>query len=115
MASSSNIGYGGSYPNSNVNQQFLNFATSDYSAGLLGSRQIPSSAYSMAGASSNIDAAAGRLRGGGSKKSFNLIKRKIKNITRRYKMPKKSRRRRISRLKRKIRSRSIRTISRKKN
>ena len=124
-ASSSNIGYGDNYPNSNVNQQFLNVGSSNYSAGLLGSRQIPSSAYSMAGASSNINAAAGTLlRGGGITNKYKSIKNKIKNITKRYKMPKKSKRIRITRLKRKIRSRasrsksrarSVRTISRKKN
>lgn len=111
MASSSNMGYGGNYPNSNVNPQFVNLGNSNYSAGLLGSAQIPSSAYSMSGASNNINAAAGILRGGGTK--YKLMKRKIKNITRRYKMPKKSKRRRITRLKRKIRSKT-RTISRKK-
>jgi len=116
MASSSNTGYGDSYPNSNVNQHFLNVGSSDYSAGLLSNRLIPSSAYSMPGASNNINAAAGILRGGGTKNKYKLIKRKIKNITRRYKMPKKSKRRRITKLKRKImsRSRSMRTISRKK-
>jgi len=111
MASSSNMEYGSSYPNSDVNQQFVNIGSSDYSAGLLGSAQIPSSAYSMRGASSNINAAAGILKGGGTTNKYKLIKRKIKNITRRYKMPRKSKRRRITRLKRKIRSK---TISRKK-
>lgn len=112
MSSASNMGYGGTSPYSGINTNMVNSTNSNYSGGL-GSTQIPSSAYSMRGASNNVDAAAGRLRGGGKgTKYYKLIKRKIKNITKRYKMRGKSNRRRITRMKRKIRSSSKRTRTR---
>jgi len=112
MSSASNMGYGGTSPYSGINTNMVNSTNSNYSAGL-DSTQIPSSAYSMRGASNNIDAAAGSLRGGGkSTKYYKLIKRKIKNITKRYKMRGKSNRRRITRMKRKIRSSSKKTRTR---
>jgi hypothetical protein len=113
MSSASNMGYGGISPYSGINTKMVNSTNSNYSAGL-DSTQIPSSAYSMRGASNNIDAAAGRLSRGGGKgtKYYKLIKRKIKNITKRYKMRGKSNRRRITRMKRKIRSSSKRTRTR---
>ena len=84
MSSASNMGYGGTSPYSGINTNMVNSTNSNYSGGL-GSTQIPSSAYSMRGASNNVDAAAGRLRGGGKgTKYYKLIKRKIKNITKRY-------------------------------
>jgi len=113
MSSASNMGYGGTSPYSGINANMVNSTNSNYSGGL-GSTQVPSSAYSMRGASNNIDAAAGRLSGGGRKgtKYYKLLKRKIKNITKRYKMRGKNKRTRITRMKRKIRSSSKRTRGR---
>jgi hypothetical protein len=113
MSSASNMGYGGTSPYSGINANLVNSTNSNYSGGL-GSTQVPSSAYSMRGASNNIDAAAGRLSGGGGKgtKYYKLLKRKIKNITKRYKMRGKNKRTRITRMKRKIRSSSKRTRTR---
>jgi hypothetical protein len=112
MSCASNMGYGGTSPYSGINTSLVNSTNSNYSGGL-GSTQVPSSAYSMRGASNNIDAAAGRLRGGGkATKYYKLLKRKIKNITKRYKMRGKSKRTRITRMKRKIRSSSKRTRTR---
>ena len=102
MSSASNGGYSGTLPNSNINTRMVNSTNSNYSAGM-GSTRIPQSAFSVRGASNNVDAAAAKLSGGGGTKYYKLLKRKIKNITRRYKMPKKSKRRRITRMKRKIR------------
>lgn len=79
----SNLGYGKIIPNSNVNPNFVNRDNSNYAGGF-GSNEIPG-LPGLAGAKSNIDAAAGfvpgicLIKGGG-------IKRKIKNITKMYKM-----------------------------
>ena len=110
MSCASNMGYGGTSPYSGINTSLVNATNSNYSGGL-GSTEVPSSAFSMRGASNNIDAAAGRLSGGGKKgtKYYKLLKRKIKNITKRYKMRGKNKRTRITRMKRKIRSSSKRT------
>jgi hypothetical protein len=114
MSSASNMGYGGTSPYSGINTNMVNSTNSNDPA-WLGSTQIPSSAYSMRGASNNIDAAAGRLSGGGKgTKYYKLLKRKIKNITKRYKMRGKSKRTRISRMKRKIRSSAKRTKTRRR-
>lgn len=110
MSSASNMGYGGTSPYYGINTNLVNTTNSNDPAWLQ-SRQIPSSAYSMTGASSNIDAAAGRLSGGGTK-YYKLLKRKIKNITKRYKMRGKSKRTRITRMKRKIRASSKRMKTR---
>ena len=81
----SNLGYGKIFPNSNVNPNYVNVDNSHYPGGF-GSNEIPG-LPGLAGAKSNIDAAASRVPGiclmkGGSKK----LKRKIKNITKQYKM-----------------------------
>lgn len=112
MSCASNMGYGETSPYSGINPNMVNSSNSNYSGGL-GSTQVPSSAYSMRGASNNIDAAAGRLSGGGKgTKYYKLLKRKIKNITKRYKMRGKNSKRRITRMKRKIRSSSKRMRTR---
>ena len=107
MSSASNMRYGGTSPYYGINTNLVNVTNSNDPAWLQSS-QIPSSAYSMTGASNNIDAAAGRLSGGGTK-YHKLLKRKIKNITKRYKMRGKNKRTRITRMKRKIRASSKRT------
>jgi len=81
----SNLGYGKFFPNSNVNSNYVNVDNSHYPGGF-GSNQIPG-LPGLAGAKSNIDAAAARVPGiclikGGAKG----LKRKIKNITKHYKM-----------------------------
>jgi hypothetical protein len=100
----SNLGYGNSTPLSNVNSQFVNKDSSNW-PGSFGSNEIPG-LPGLAGAKSNIDAAAGNVPGiclfkGGAKK----LKRKIKNITKQYKRMKAGSRKMRS-LKRKLRSRA---------
>ena len=78
----SNLGYGSFNPYNN--SSFVNGTSSNYSGGF-SSNEIPG-LPGLAGSKSNIDAAAGIVPGiclfkGGAKK----LKRKIKNITKRYK------------------------------
>ena len=58
MSCASNLGYGGIYPNSNVNSAMVNVDGSTY-AGQFGSNEIPSSSHSMRGASNNVAATSG--------------------------------------------------------
>jgi hypothetical protein len=109
-SAASNLGYSTITPNSNINSNFVNKDNSHYPGGF-GSNQIPG-LPGLAGAKYNVDAAAARAPGicmsGGGKK----IKRKIKNITKRYKMTKKSMKRKASGIKKRIKSILSRTISR---
>ena len=109
-SAASNLGYAKIIPNSNVNGNFVNKDNSHYPGGF-GSNQIPG-LPGLAGAKYNVDVAAARVPGicmsGGGKK----LKRKIKNITKRYKMPKKSMKRKASGIRRKIKARISRAISR---
>ena len=100
----SNLGYGKIFPNSNVNPNYVNIDSSNY-PGNFGSNEIPG-LPGLAGAKSNIDAAAGRVPGiclikGGAKG----LKRKIKNITKHYKMKggKKSMKRKFNKMGKKFR------------
>ncbi len=108
----SNLGYGNIYPFSNVNGQYANVYSTNNPANF-GSNEIPG-LPGLAGAKSNIDAAAGKVPGiclfkGGSKG----LKRKIKNITKKYKKMKAGSRKMKS-LKRRLRTRmSSRSMSRK--
>lgn len=112
-SAASNLGYAKIIPNSNINGNFVNKDNSHYPGGF-GSNQIPG-LPGLSGAKYNVDAAAARVPGicmsGGAKK----LKRKIKNITKRYKMPKKSMKRKASGMKRKIRANISRAISRARN
>jgi hypothetical protein len=86
----SNLGYGGTAPLSGINGKFVNADSSNW-PGSFGSNEISGTPPGMfpsglAGAKSNVDAAAGIVPGiclfkGGSKG----LKRKIKNITKQYK------------------------------
>lgn len=81
----SNLGYGHIAPLSNINGKFVNVDNSN-SPATFSSNEIPG-LPGLAGAKNNVDAAAGVVPGiclfkGGAKK----LKRKIKNITRKYKM-----------------------------
>jgi hypothetical protein len=85
----SNLGYGNIAPLSNINGAYVNVDSSNW-PGTFGSNQIqgtpPGPLPGLAGAKSNIDAAAGNVPGiclfkGGAKK----LKKKIKNITKHYK------------------------------
>jgi hypothetical protein len=109
-SAASNLGYAKIIPNSNINGNFVNKDNSHYPGGF-GSNQIPG-LPGLSGAKYNVDAAAARVPGicmsGGAKK----LKRKIKNITKRYKMPKKTMKRKASGMKRKIRANISRAISR---
>jgi len=84
----SNLGYGNVVPFSNVNGKFVNIDNS-HNPATFSSNEIPG-LPGLAGAKSNIDAAAGYVPGiclkGGAKK----LKRKIKNITKKYKMKNKN-------------------------
>jgi hypothetical protein len=85
----SNLGYSKIVPLSNVNGGYVNVDSSNW--GRFGSNEVSGSPpgifpQGLAGAKSNIDAAAGIVPGicvykGGSK----MLKRKIKNITKQYK------------------------------
>lgn len=80
----SNLGYGNIAPFSNVDGRYVNVDNS-HNPATFSSNQIPG-LPGLSGAKSNIDAAAGYVPGicfkGGAKK----LKRKIKNITKKYKM-----------------------------
>jgi hypothetical protein len=107
----SNLGYGNIAPLSNINGKFANIDNS-HSPATFGSNEIPG-LPGLAGAKNNVDAAAGIVPGiclfKGGAKGF---KRKIKNITKRYKKMKAGSRKMKS-LKKKLRSRmSFRNISR---
>ena len=82
-SNASNLGYGNISPFNN--SSYVNGTNSSYS-GSFSSNEIPG-LPGLAGAKSNVDAAAGNVPGiclfkGGAKR----FKRKIKNITKRYKM-----------------------------
>lgn len=100
----SNLGYGNFAPLSNVNGKYVNIDNSNYT-GRFSSNEIPGTPPGplpgLAGAKSNIDAAAGKVPGmsGGSKN----IKRKIKNITKQYKRMK-SGSRKLKNIKRRLRA-----------
>ena len=85
-SNASNLGYGNIAPFSNVNGKFVNIDNS-HSPAMFSSNQIPGFP-GLAGAKNNVDAAAGYVPGiclkGGAKK----LKKKIKNITKQYKMKK---------------------------
>jgi len=104
----SNLGYGNIAPLSNINGSYVNVDNSQY-AGRFSSNEIPGTPPGplpgLAGAKSNVDAAAGIVPGicmkGGAKK----LKRKIKNITKHYKRMKAGSRK-IKSIKRRLRSRA---------
>ena len=106
----SNLGYGNVAPLSNVNGSYVNVDNSQY-AGRFGSNEIPGTLPGplpgLAGAKSNVDAAASNVPGiclfkGGAKK----LKRKIKNITKHYKRMKAGSRK-IKSIKRRLRHKAI--------
>jgi len=110
----SNLGYGNTSPFSNINGKFVNVDNSN-SPATFGSNEVsgtpPGPLSGLAGTKNNVDAAAGVYPGrsillkGGAKK----LKRKIKNITKQYKMKGGSRRRNSlrKRIKSKYASRSL--------
>jgi hypothetical protein len=110
MSAASNLGYANITPNSNINSNFINKDNSHYPGGF-GSNQVPG-LPGLAGAKYNVDAAAARVPGicmsGGGKN----LKRKIKNITKRYKMSKKSMKRKASGMKRRIKAKLSRAVGR---
>lgn len=92
-SNASNLGYGNIVPLSNVDGKFVN-VTNSHSAQNFGNRVIPGTPPGplpgLAGTKDNVVAAKGIWQAGGAKK----LKRKIKNITKKYKMKGGSRRRR---------------------
>lgn len=112
----SNLGYGNIVPNNNINSLYVNKDSSNW-PGSFGSNQIPGTPPGplpgLAGAKSNVDAAAGIDPGiclfkGGAKK----LKRKIKNITKQYKRMKAGSRK-IRSMRRRLRSRAVSRQARK--
>lgn len=99
----SNLGYGNTSPFSNVNGKFVNLDSSN-SPATFGSNEV-SGCPGLVGTKNNVDAAAGIYPGssilfkGGAKK----LKKKIKNITKQYKMKGGTR----NSLRNKLRSRSL--------
>ena len=102
----SNLGYGNVTPLSNVNGQYVNIDNSNYPGGF-SSNEIPGTPPGplpgLAGAKSNIDAAAGKVPG--ICMSGGKLKKKIKNITKQYKRMKAGSRKMKS-IKRRLRSRA---------
>jgi hypothetical protein len=105
----SNLGYGNTSPFSYVNGKFVNLDSSN-SPATFGSNEV-SGCPGLVGTKNNVDAAAGVYPGssilfkGGAKK----LKKKIKNITKQYKMKGRSR----NSLRKKLRSRyASRTLAR---
>ena len=104
----SNLGYGNIAPLSNINGSYVNVDNSQY-AGRFSSNEIPGTPPGplpgLAGAKSNVDAAAGRVPGicmnGGAKK----LRKKIKNITKQYKSMKAGSRK-IKSINRRLRTRA---------
>ena len=96
----SNLGYGMIIPNSNINPNYVNVGNTNNPANF-GSNEIP---QGLPAAKNNIDAANSCVPGACYKGGKNL-KKKIKNISRMYKMPKKSLKKRFRTLKRKLLSR----------
>jgi len=98
----SNLGYGNISPFGNINGNYVN-ATSSNNPAVFSNRVIPGTPPGplpgLAGAKNNVVAASGNFIGG-----LNL-KRKINNITKKYKMGKYSKKR--SHIKRKLRARSL--------
>lgn len=108
-SAASNLGYGSTYPNSNVNGNFINKDNSHYPGGF-GSNEVPG-LPGLAGAKYNVDAAAGYVPGICMKGG----KRKIKNITRRYKMSKSRKgsiRKKLQRMKTRVKAAMSRALSR---
>ena len=93
-SNASNLGYGKIVPLSNINGNYVNVHNS-HSAQNFGSKVIPGTPPGplpgLSGTKDNVMAAQGKYPGlkGGSK----LLKRKIKNITKKYKMKGGSRKR----------------------
>ena len=71
----SNLGYGDTYPNSNVNDDYVNVTGSNY-AGNFSSNEIPTSIHSLPEPRSNIEAASGTWTGG--RKNVSRVYRKMK-------------------------------------
>ena len=93
----SNLGYGNVYPNSNVNSNYVNINANNNPSNF-GSNEIP---QGLPAAKNNIDAANSCVPGAcykGGKK----LKRKIKNITKMYKMGKRSLKKRVRTIRRKL-------------
>jgi len=105
----SNLGYGNIYPYNT--SSYVNGTSSNY-AGNFSSNEIPGTPPGplpgLAGAKSNVDAAAGKVPGicmkGGYMGRAKNIKRQIKNITKQYKRMKRGSRK-LKSIKRKLRNR----------
>jgi hypothetical protein len=102
-SSASNLGYGNLPPFNNVNGNFVNKYSSNNPASF-GSNEIPG-LPGLAGAKNNVDAAAGIVPGICFKGGAKGFKRKIKNITKRYKMGKMKLSKKLKSLRKNLRSR----------
>jgi hypothetical protein len=105
-SAASNLGYGNVNPYNS--SPYVNGTSSNYS-GSFSSNEIPGTPPGplpgLAGAKSNVDAAAGRVPGICMKGGSKTLKRKIKNITKYYKRMKAGSRK-IESLKRRLRNRA---------
>lgn len=104
-SNASNLGYGGAYPLSGVNGAYVNVGSTSW-PGSFGSNEIPG-LPGLSGAKSNIDAAAGIVPGiclfkGGAAG----LKKKIKNISKRYKRMKRGNKK-LKSLKKRIQSNAM--------
>jgi hypothetical protein len=101
----SNFGYSNISPNSNINRNFVNVDNSQ-NASTFGSNEV-TGFHGLVGAKSNVNAAAGVISGGAKK-----LKKKIKNLTKKYKI--KFGNKKIKTFKKKIKNRMVsRSASRK--
>jgi hypothetical protein len=102
-SSASNLGYGNMPPFNNINGNFVNKYSSNNPASF-GSNEIPG-LPGLAGAKNNANAAAGIVPGICFKGGAKGFKRKIKNITKRYKMGKMKLSKKLKSLRKNLRSR----------
>lgn len=102
-SAASNLGYGKIFPNSNVNSNYVNIGSTNYSGGLTDTT-IPGPPHlpGLVSAKNNVDAANSMLPRFNAKGGGHQLKRKIKNITKHYKMAKRSLKKRALTLRKKI-------------
>jgi hypothetical protein len=109
-SAASNMGYANFYPNSNVNSNYVNIGSTNYSGGFTNTTiPGPPNLPGLVGAKNNVDAANSKLPTFYSKGGGKNLKRKIKNITKHYKMSRKSLKKRASTLRKKIKRRLTRS------
>ena len=105
-SAASNMGYANFFPNSNVNSNYVNIGSTTYSGNFTDTTiPGPPNLPGLVAAKNNVYAANSKLPAFYSKGGGKDFKRKIKNITKHYKMHKKSLKKRASTLRKKIKRR----------